>query len=277
MCRCLFELSRYQEAAETLSDFRSKFPLYVTTTAFKKIDEDVTKALKKHEASGSPSGSSPATSDHSFVSTASSSSVNVPSRQEPSMNVTRNYFLRFASPSSDSSTSAHSAHEDGSDYMMVSANITANDENSESQSGAEEPDGVPENEGGAGTPPTEPPPRRVARFKEQETQYKSQAIDFTERYCGHCNTTTDIKEANFFGNYIIAGSDDGSFFIWDRKTTNIVKVLKGDESIVNCLQPHPTTCLIASSGIEQVVRLWAPLPEVSSRFDTSSRTSQGTN
>jgi len=84
---------------------------------------------------------------------------------------------------------------------------------------------------------------------------------FSNRFCGHCNTTTDIKEANFFGGYIVAGSDDGSFFIWDRKTTNIVKIIKGDESIVNCLQPHPTTCVLATSGIESVIRLWAPMSE----------------
>ena len=56
---------------------------------------------------------------------------------------------------------------------------------------------------------------------------------------GTCNTTTDIKEANFFGSnaqFVVAGSDDGKFFIWDRRTTNIVKVLVGDDSIVNCLQ-----------------------------------------
>ena len=63
------------------------------------------------------------------------------------------------------------------------------------------------------------------------------------------------------GNFIIAGSDDGKFFIWDRKTTNIVKVLHGDESIVNCLQPHPSTCFLATSGIDKEIRLWSPLPE----------------
>lgn len=52
-------------------------------------------------------------------------------------------------------------------------------------------------------------------------------------------------------------------FIWDRKTTNIARVLTGDESIVNCLQPHPFDCLLATSGIDPVVRLWAPKPEVS--------------
>jgi len=40
-----------------------------------------------------------------------------------------------------------------------------------------------------------------------------------------------------------------------------VKVLRGDESIVNCLQPHPTSCFMATSGIETIIRLWTPLPE----------------
>ena len=61
---------------------------------------------------------------------------------------------------------------------------------------------------------------------------------------------------------MVAGSDDGSFFIWDKITTNIVRVLRADESIVNCLQPHPSTCLLATSGIDPVVRLWSPRPEV---------------
>ena len=65
------------------------------------------------------------------------------------------------------------------------------------------------------------------------------------------------------GQYIVAGSDDGSFFIWEKSTTNIVRVLRGDDSIVNCLQPHPSICMLATSGIDPVVRLWSPRPEVS--------------
>ncbi|KAK3786734.1 hypothetical protein RRG08_000942 [Elysia crispata] len=99
---------------------------------------------------------------------------------------------------------------------------------------------------------------------EQEDEWQLRAGDYCLRFCGHCNTTTDIKEANFFGSngqYVVAGSDDGSFFIWDKITTNIVRVLRADESIVNCLQPHPSTCLLATSGIDPVVRLWSPRPE----------------
>lgn len=105
---------------------------------------------------------------------------------------------------------------------------------------------------------------------QQERAWREMAYDYEIRFCGHCNTTTDIKEANFFGSqgqYIVAGSDDGSFFIWDRQTTNIMRVLRGDDSIVNCLQPHPSYCLLATSGIDPVVRLWSPRPEDGSKND----------
>ena len=87
------------------------------------------------------------------------------------------------------------------------------------------------------------------------------ARDYEMRFVGACNTTTDIKETNFFGRngqFIVAGSDCGCMFVWDRSTTNLVEAWHGDESIVNCLQPHPTICLLATSGIDPVVRLWSP-------------------
>lgn len=40
-------------------------------------------------------------------------------------------------------------------------------------------------------------------------------------------------------------------------------------SIVNCLQPHPSTCLIASSGIDVSVKLWSPRPEVSEYYSNA--------
>merc|ERR1719479_65072 len=101
-------------------------------------------------------------------------------------------------------------------------------------------------------------------MEKEELKCRAAAADYHLRFCGHCNTTTDIKEANFFGSegqYIVAGSDDGNFFCWDRNTTNIVKVLRGDEQIVNCLQSHPSIGLLATSGIDPVVKLWSPLPE----------------
>uniref|UniRef100_A0A8C1TN76 WD and tetratricopeptide repeats 1 n=1 Tax=Cyprinus carpio TaxID=7962 RepID=A0A8C1TN76_CYPCA len=105
---------------------------------------------------------------------------------------------------------------------------------------------------------------RKESIPEDEIVLRERSFDYKHRYCGHCNTTTDIKEANFFGSkgqYIVSGSDDGSFFIWDKETTNLVRILQGDESIVNCLQPHPSYCFLATSGIDPVVRIWSPRPE----------------
>jgi len=35
----------------------------------------------------------------------------------------------------------------------------------------------------------------------REKEWRSLSYDYKSRFCGHCNTTTDIKEANFFGRY----------------------------------------------------------------------------
>lgn len=88
---------------------------------------------------------------------------------------------------------------------------------------------------------------------EKEIKLRSAAKDYKEWFVGHCNTTTDIKEANFFGNdgkYIVAGSDDGHFFVWHRPSNMITSVYKADTTIVNCVQPHPYVCLMATSGNE---------------------------
>ncbi len=86
---------------------------------------------------------------------------------------------------------------------------------------------------------------------EKEIQLRSAAKDYKEWFVGHCNTTTDIKEANFFGSdgkHIVAGSDDGHFFIWERPSNMIISLYKADAAIVNCVQPHPYVCLLATSG-----------------------------
>eukprot|EP00899_Mesostigma_viride_P002433 jgi/Mesvir1/12190/Mv00427-RA.1 len=85
------------------------------------------------------------------------------------------------------------------------------------------------------------------------------------RYVGHCNVQTEGKEATFFGQgaaMVMAGSDDGRIFIWDRRTGMLVNTIAGvDEQIVNCLQPHPTDTLLATSGIEHVIKIWEPVQE----------------
>ena len=57
-------------------------------------------------------------------------------------------------------------------------------------------------------------------------------------YRGHCNIKT-VKDANYFGlqdDYVVSGSDSGHVFIWDKKTSELVNILKGDEEVVNVVQ-----------------------------------------
>ena len=39
----------------------------------------------------------------------------------------------------------------------------------------------------------------LAECSAQENHWRAKYWDYTARFAGHCNTTTDIKEANFFG------------------------------------------------------------------------------
>ena len=80
----------------------------------------------------------------------------------------------------------------------------------------------------------------------------------TKVYKGHCNSRT-VKDVNYYGlndEYIVSGSDDGHFFIWDRKTTEIVNILEGDGEVVNVVQGHPYEPLIACSGIDSTVKIF---------------------
>ncbi|GFP92144.1 wd and tetratricopeptide repeats protein 1 [Phtheirospermum japonicum] len=87
------------------------------------------------------------------------------------------------------------------------------------------------------------------------------AIDMKRRYVGHCNIGTDIKQASFIGQrgeYVASGSDDGRWFIWEKKTGRLIKMLHGDDAVVNCIQSHPHDCVIATSGIDSTIKLWTP-------------------
>ncbi|CAH0547483.1 unnamed protein product [Brassicogethes aeneus] len=84
--------------------------------------------------------------------------------------------------------------------------------------------------------------------------------EMKQKYLGHRNARTMIKEATFWGNdYVMSGSDCGHVFIWNRHTAELKMLLQADQHVVNCLQPHPTLPLLATSGIDNDVKLWAPV------------------
>ncbi|BFG19391.1 hypothetical protein CerSpe_056640 [Prunus speciosa] len=92
-------------------------------------------------------------------------------------------------------------------------------------------------------------------------------IDMKQRYVGHCNVGTDIKQASFLGQrgeYVASGSDDGRWFIWEKRTGRLIKMLQGDEAVVNCVQCHPFDCVVATSGIDNTIKIWTPSASVPS-------------
>ncbi|KAH0951033.1 hypothetical protein HN011_010132 [Eciton burchellii] len=86
-----------------------------------------------------------------------------------------------------------------------------------------------------------------------------------QKYMGHRNARTMIKEANFWGNdFVMSGSDCGHVFVWERDTARLCMLLEADQHVVNCLQPHPYLPMLATSGIDYDVKLWAPINDETS-------------
>ena len=68
--------------------------------------------------------------------------------------------------------------------------------------------------------------------------------------------------------FIVAGSDGGHILVWERATGMLVAALPDDDDVTNCVRPHPTLPLLASSGIGHTVRLWAPAhPDVDAELE----------
>ncbi|PNY14232.1 ddb1- and cul4-associated factor-like protein [Trifolium pratense] len=83
----------------------------------------------------------------------------------------------------------------------------------------------------------------------------------TQVYSGHRNAKT-VKGVNFFGpndEYVLSGSDCGHIFIWKKKDAKLVRLMVGDQHVVNQLETHPHIPFLATCGIEKNVKIWAPL------------------
>ena len=69
-----------------------------------------------------------------------------------------------------------------------------------------------------------------------------------------------VKGVNFYGpnsEFVVSGSDCGHIFFWDREGEDIVHMVKGDvEGVVNCLEPHPNLPTLATSGLDNQVKIW---------------------
>ncbi|KAJ6939535.1 hypothetical protein NC651_005859 [Populus alba x Populus x berolinensis] len=55
-------------------------------------------------------------------------------------------------------------------------------------------------------------------------------------------------------DYVAGRSDDGRWFVWEKRTGRLIKMLLGDEAVVNCVQCHPFDCVVATSGIDSSIK-----------------------
>ncbi|KAL6649722.1 hypothetical protein ACP70R_013946 [Stipagrostis hirtigluma subsp. patula] len=85
-------------------------------------------------------------------------------------------------------------------------------------------------------------------------------LEQPQAYSGHRNFRT-VKGVSFFGpndEYVVSGSDCGHVFIWKKKGGELMRMMKGDKNVVNCIEPHPLFPFMATSGIDKTVKIWTP-------------------
>lgn len=103
----------------------------------------------------------------------------------------------------------------------------------------------------------------------------SEGADYTHTYRGHRNNQT-VKGVNYFGpksEFIVSGSDCGNIFFWDHDSEHIVQFMSGDEGgVVNFLEPHPTCPILATSGLDDDIKIWVPSCEHSPTLEGLKRT-----
>jgi len=79
----------------------------------------------------------------------------------------------------------------------------------------------------------------------------------------------DSPTINFYGEnseFILAGSNDayagvnsGDIFFWSKEGEGVVKVVPGDShGIVRSVEVHPSLPVVASSGVDNDVKVWSP-------------------
>lgn len=94
--------------------------------------------------------------------------------------------------------------------------------------------------------------------------FHSDGADYVKRYKGHRNNAT-VKGVNFYGpksEFVVSGSDCGHIFLWEKLSCRIVQFMEGDKGgVVNCLEPHPHLPVLATSGLDHDVKIWAPTSE----------------
>ncbi|XP_046750660.1 DDB1- and CUL4-associated factor 5 [Diprion similis] len=85
---------------------------------------------------------------------------------------------------------------------------------------------------------------------------------------GYYNSCT-MKSCCFAGDddqYVLSGSDDFNLYMWkipmdnEKWVDSAHMVLRGHRSIVNQVRFNQSSCILASSGVEKIIKIWSPFP-----------------
>lgn len=118
--------------------------------------------------------------------------------------------------------------------------------------------------------------RREKSAEEDESSEDNSKGGYVQTYNGHRNEET-VKGVSFFGpqaEYVASGSDDGRIFVWDKKTAKLVNLMQGDRHVVNVISGHPFDCVMATSGIENDVKIWQPIRDVPADLKEADQVAQ---
>jgi WD40 repeat protein len=74
---------------------------------------------------------------------------------------------------------------------------------------------------------------------------------------GHRSAHT-YKTCNWFGDFVVTGSDDGRVYFYDSHSGDIVNILWGHRNPVNVVAVHTEKKLLATSGVDYFAVLWEP-------------------
>ncbi len=80
-----------------------------------------------------------------------------------------------------------------------------------------------------------------------------------QRYTSHQNTWKSFVRAGFFGPHdemVASGSEDGSIYMWDRQTGNLIQKTEAQEGAVYATAWNASTSLLASCSDDGTVSTW---------------------
>eukprot|EP00037_Helgoeca_nana_P030349 m.374084 g.374084 ORF g.374084 m.374084 type:complete len:681 (+) comp28166_c0_seq14:3361-5403(+) len=99
-------------------------------------------------------------------------------------------------------------------------------------------------------------PAQVVPFGDED---RAVTAAHCQEYKGRTNSDTFAKDAAFVlgSEWVATGGDCGHLYIWNVETGALVRRVVADRCVVNCVAAHPSLPVIAVSGIDSDVKVFA--------------------